>query len=169
MEARSHRHKLFFSTFLILTVIIIGFLTNISICSQIPVDISNSISNIDPFSMLLPILAAERLRDKRGRFTSLKDSKNVKPLPQQILDALPVSLLGDGWIGLKKKTKKKEFLTQPEMLLLQWLLKITLILCFYDLTFILESVLLLFHDDDQLPKVVYLRHSIPLIHGLYLL
>jgi len=119
MEARSHRHKLFFSTFLILTVIIIGFLTNISICSQIPVDISNSISNIDPFSMLLPILAAERLRDKRGRFTSLKDSKNVKPLPQQILDALPVSLLGDGWIGLKKKTKKKEFLTQPEMLLLQ--------------------------------------------------
>jgi hypothetical protein len=66
--------------------------------------------------MFLPILAEERLRDKRGRFTGLKDSKNVKPLPQQVLNALPGSLFGVGWIGLKKKT---EFLTPKEMLLLQ--------------------------------------------------
>jgi hypothetical protein len=102
MEARFT--NVLFNLFLILTIIIIALLT--TICSQIPVEISNS--NIDFFSMLLPILAPlkeEIVRDKLGRFTSLKDSKNVNPLPKDILNPLVGSMLGDGSIRFGHKDK----------------------------------------------------------------
>jgi len=77
--------KWLFETFLILTVIIIGLLTNIPICSQIPVDISNSISNIDPFYMFLPPIVQQKapLFEKANRKMGIYSS-----LPQQVLDAL---------------------------------------------------------------------------------
>jgi hypothetical protein len=88
--------NIFFNLFLILTVIIIALLT--TICSQIPVEISNS--NIDFFSMLLPAIVKQKeaLVEQPNRQMSFKSS-----LPQQVLDALTGSMLGDGWIGFSKK------------------------------------------------------------------
>lgn len=88
--------NIFFNLFLILTIIIIALLT--TICSQIPVEISNS--NIDFFSMLLPAIVKQKetLVEQPNRQMSFKSS-----LPQQVLDALTGSMLGDGWIGFSKR------------------------------------------------------------------
>ena len=58
MEARRIRYL--FYTYLILILIIIDLLTNINLCTQIPVDIFNYISNIDYVSIILPTIIERR-------------------------------------------------------------------------------------------------------------
>ena len=96
MEARGIKY--FFYTYLILTVIIIDFLTNTHLCSQIPVDLYNAISNIDYVSIILPTIL-----DRRPAI--FERSKIIKspPLPKNVINALHGSMLGDGWIGFSKR------------------------------------------------------------------
>lgn len=95
MEARGIKY--FFYTYLILTVIIIDFLTNTHLCSQIPVDLYNAISNIDYVSIILPTIL-----DRRPAIFERRKILNSQPLPKKVIDALHGSMLGDGWLGFKK-------------------------------------------------------------------
>jgi hypothetical protein len=101
MEARGIKY--FFYTHLILTVIIIDFLTNTHLCSQIPVDLYNAISNIDYASIILPTILDRRPAIfKRSIITKQRKILNSQPLPKKVIDALNGSMLGGGWIGFPK-------------------------------------------------------------------
>ena len=89
--------KYLFYTHLILTVIIIDFLTNTHLCSQIPVDLYNAISNIDYVSIILPTIL-----DRRPAIFERRKILNSQHLPKKVIDALHGSMLGDGWLGFKK-------------------------------------------------------------------
>lgn len=106
MEARLIKYLLY--THLILTVIIIDFLTNTHLCSQIPFDLYNAISNIDYVSIILPtILERSPAMLSRSIATQKRKILSSKPLPNKVFDALNGSMLGDGWIGFRKKRDPK--------------------------------------------------------------
>jgi hypothetical protein len=84
-------------THLILTIIIIDFLTNTHLCSQIPFDLYNAISNIDYVSIILPtILERSPAMLSRSIATQKRKILSSKPLPNKVFDALNGSMLGDG-------------------------------------------------------------------------